>query len=177
MDDYFIFFPSFFPLRISFLILPFFFSANDFSSYCNWKSWGELLKNSSHIYSFISISIHIFLVTVELCLLLSEGSFSIRVLDHIQFCLLKNIASIIFSSFSFSSLTDSFPSAFKHIISLMLKKSFVGTPWWLSGWSAFGSGCHPGVLGLSPASGSLQGACFSLCLCLCPSLCVSWLNK
>ena len=49
-----------------------------------------------------------------------------------------------------------------------------GTPEWFSGWvPAFGSGHDPGVLGLSPASGSLQGACFSLCLCLCLSLCVS----
>ena len=29
------------------------------------------------------------------------------------------------------------------------------------------------VPGLSPTSGSPQGACFSLCLCLCLSLCVS----
>ena len=29
------------------------------------------------------------------------------------------------------------------------------------------------VWGLSPPSGSSQGACFSLCLCLCISLCVS----
>ena len=29
------------------------------------------------------------------------------------------------------------------------------------------------VLGLSPTSGSLHGACISLCLCLCLSLCVS----
>ena len=35
----------------------------------------------------------------------------------------------------------------------------------------------PGVLGLSPVSGSLQGVCFSLCLSLCLSLCVSWINK
>ena len=44
----------------------------------------------------------------------------------------------------------------------------------ISGWaSAFGSGCDPGVLGSSPASGYTQGACFSLCLCLCLSVCVS----
>ena len=36
---------------------------------------------------------------------------------------------------------------------------------------AFGPGRDPGVLGLSSAAGSLQGACFSLCSCLC--LCVS----
>ena len=36
--------------------------------------------------------------------------------------------------------------------------------------SAFSPGCDPGVLGLSPTWGSLNGACFSLCLCLC--LCV-----
>ena len=39
--------------------------------------------------------------------------------------------------------------------------------------SAQGSGNGPGVLGLSLASGSPQGACFSLCLCLCLSCCVS----
>ena len=53
-----------------------------------------------------------------------------------------------------------------------------GTPEWFRGWaSAFGSGRDPGVQGLSPASGSLHGACFSLCLCLFLFLCVSWLNK
>ena len=35
----------------------------------------------------------------------------------------------------------------------------------------FSPGCDPEVLGLSPASGSLQGACFSLCVSA--SLCVS----
>ena len=37
----------------------------------------------------------------------------------------------------------------------------------------------PRVLGLSLASGSPKGACFSLCLCLCLSLClsVSLMNK
>ena len=41
-------------------------------------------------------------------------------------------------------------------------------PGWLSGLGpAFGLGHGPGVLGLSPTSGSLHGACFSLCLCLC----------
>ena len=41
--------------------------------------------------------------------------------------------------------------------------------------AAFGSGRDPGVPGWSPMSGSLHGACFSLCLCLCLSLslCVS----
>ena len=51
----------------------------------------------------------------------------------------------------------------------------IGAPGWLNGWvSAFGSGHDPWVLGSSPASGSPQGACFSLCLCLCLSLCVSY---
>ena len=51
-----------------------------------------------------------------------------------------------------------------------------GVPEWLSGGaSAFDSGHDPGVLGSSPASGSPQRACFSLCLCVCLSLslCVS----
>ena len=30
-------------------------------------------------------------------------------------------------------------------------------------------GCDPGDPGSSPTSGSLHGACFSLCLCLCPT--------
>ena len=38
---------------------------------------------------------------------------------------------------------------------------------------SFSSGRDPGVMGLSPASGFPQGACFSLCLCLCFSLRVS----
>ena len=47
-------------------------------------------------------------------------------------------------------------------------------PGWLSGWaSAFSSGCDPRVLGLSPKSGSLERACFSLRLCFFLSLCVS----
>ena len=53
-------------------------------------------------------------------------------------------------------------------------------PGWLNGWaSAFSSGRDPGVLGSSPPSGSLQGACFSLCLCLFLSLSVSheWIKK
>ncbi|XP_077720726.1 cotranscriptional regulator ARB2A isoform X19 [Canis aureus] len=49
-----------------------------------------------------------------------------------------------------------------------------GTPGWLSGLaSAFCPGRDPGVLGSSPTSGSLHGACFSLCLYLCLSLSVS----
>ena len=35
----------------------------------------------------------------------------------------------------------------------------IGDTWWLN------------------ASGSLQGACFSLCLCLCLCVCLSWINK
>ena len=43
---------------------------------------------------------------------------------------------------------------------------------WLGSWS-----WGPGVLRLSPTWGSLQGACFSLCLCLCLSFYHSWINK
>ena len=54
----------------------------------------------------------------------------------------------------------------------------LGAPVWLRGWgSAFGSGRDPRVLGSSPTSGSLHGACFFLCPCLCLSLCLSWVNK
>ena len=59
---------------------------------------------------------------------------------------------------------------------------FIKTAWEVGhlggsvGWtSAFGSGRDPGVLGLSPTSGFLRGACISLCLCLCLS--VSFMNK
>ena len=53
------------------------------------------------------------------------------------------------------------------------------TPWvkipgkdtWVAQWLSVCLGLRydPGVLGLSPTSGSLQGACVSLCLCLCVS--------
>ena len=53
-------------------------------------------------------------------------------------------------------------------------KPNTGDTWWLSGWAyAFGSGRDPGVQGLSPISGSPQGARFSLCLCLYLPLCVT----
>ncbi|CAD7690528.1 unnamed protein product [Nyctereutes procyonoides] len=42
---------------------------------------------------------------------------------------------------------------------------------------AFGPGRDPGDPGLSPMSGSLCGASFSLCLCLCLSLSVSLMSK
>ena len=49
-----------------------------------------------------------------------------------------------------------------------------GIPGWLSGLApTFGPGCDPGFPGSSPASGSLQGACFSLCQCLSAFLSVS----
>ena len=52
-----------------------------------------------------------------------------------------------------------------------------GAPGWLSGWvSAFGSGCDPGVLRSSSASGSPQENYVSLCLCFCLSL-SSLMNK
>ena len=38
--------------------------------------------------------------------------------------------------------------------------------------TAFSAGRDPGVPGSSPTSGSLHGACFSLCLCLCLCVCV-----
>ena len=54
------------------------------------------------------------------------------------------------------------------------KVPFEGTPGWLSSWTpAFSSGSDLEVPRSSPASGSPQGACFSLCLCLCLSLWVS----
>ena len=57
----------------------------------------------------------------------------------------------------------------------LFKSLCTGAPGWLSGWaSTFGSGHDPGVLGSSPTSGSMQGACFYLSLCL--YLCVSLMN-
>ena len=57
---------------------------------------------------------------------------------------------------------------------LLKVTELLGVPGWLSGWvSAFGSGYDPRILGWSPTLGSLQGSCFSLCLCLHLSLCVS----
>ena len=53
-----------------------------------------------------------------------------------------------------------------------------GIPGWLSGLApAFGPERDPGVPGSSPTSGSLRGACFSLCLCLCLSLLSVCLHK
>ena len=55
-----------------------------------------------------------------------------------------------------------------------LKNKDVVIPGWLSGLApAFSPGDGPGVLGLSPALGSLQGACFLLYLPLPLSLSVS----
>ena len=51
-----------------------------------------------------------------------------------------------------------------------------GAPGGLKDWApAFGPGRDPGVPGSNPASGSPQGACFSLCLGL--RLSVSLMNK
>ena len=52
----------------------------------------------------------------------------------------------------------------------------IGAAWVAQRFSAaFSPGCDPGDPGSSPTSGSLRGACFSLCLCLLPflSLCLS----
>ncbi|CAD7668187.1 unnamed protein product [Nyctereutes procyonoides] len=43
--------------------------------------------------------------------------------------------------------------------------------------TAFSPGRDPGDLGSSPTSGSLRGACFSVCLCLCHFLSVSLMHK
>ena len=74
----------------------------------------------------------------------------------------------------FLSETKDFTRKWTVQLLLLLKKTAVGAPGWLSGWvPAFGSGHDPGILGSSPASGSFYGACFSLCLCLRLSLWVS----
>ena len=46
------------------------------------------------------------------------------------------------------------------------KKIDLGGTWVAQWLSTVGSGHDPEVLGLSPTSGSLQGTCYSLCLCL-----------
>ena len=53
------------------------------------------------------------------------------------------------------------------------------TDWdaWVAQCLPSAQGCDPGVLGSSPTLGSLQGACFSLCLCVSLPLCVSLMNK
>ena len=43
--------------------------------------------------------------------------------------------------------------------------------------ATFGSGRDPGVPGSSPTSGSLHGACFSLCHVSSLFVCLSWINK
>ena len=54
-------------------------------------------------------------------------------------------------------------------VELLKEHNLMGIPRCLSGLApAFGPGYDPGVLGSSPALGSLHGACFSLCLSLCP---------
>ena len=51
--------------------------------------------------------------------------------------------------------------------SFWAKTHNIGNSWEAQQFSAaFGPGCDPRVPGSSPASGSLRGACFSLCLCL-----------
>ena len=66
---------------------------------------------------------------------------------------------------------------FSEVGSLVKRSMYPGAPWVAQRFSAsFSPGPDPGDLGSSPASGSLHGACFSLCLCLCLSLsplCVS----
>ena len=50
-----------------------------------------------------------------------------------------------------------------------------GDPWVAQGFSAcLWPRADPGDQGSSPTSGSLHGACFSLCLCLCLSLSLSF---
>ena len=65
------------------------------------------------------------------------------------------------------------------LLHLHLKLVLQGIPAWLSGLApAFGLVRGPWVPGSSPTSGSLRGACFSLCLCICLSLSASlWINK
>ena len=47
----------------------------------------------------------------------------------------------------------------------LLSETGQGSPGGSAVSAAFGPGCDPGVQESSPASGSLHGACFSLCLC------------
>ena len=66
--------------------------------------------------------------------------------------------------------TDVFKDGHEYI----LKANDVGDPWvaqWFS--AAYSPGRDPEDPGSSSTSGSLHGACFSLCLCLCHSLSLS----
>ena len=59
------------------------------------------------------------------------------------------------------------PLSLKGKDNFKIEKEREGIPGWLSGLVPdFSSGRGPGVLGWSPTSGSLHGACFSLCLSL-----------
>ena len=60
------------------------------------------------------------------------------------------------------------------VLGNLLEMQNLGDPWVAQRFSAtFSPGHDPGGLGSSPTSGSLHGACFSLCLCLCFSLSLS----
>ena len=65
------------------------------------------------------------------------------------------------------------------LMEIVFKIFFLGSLGGSAVWRRVSPGCDPGDLGWSPASGSLRGACFSLCLCFCLSLCFSheWTNK
>ena len=95
-------------------------------------------------------------------------------LDYVTTCLAK-ISEEVYTT------TLQLPLTHTHLILIILSD---GIPGWLSGLAtAFGPGRDLGVPGWSPTSGSLRGACFSLCLCLCLSLslslivCVSLMNE
>ena len=67
---------------------------------------------------------------------------------------------------------------FIELITVLCTKEMNRAAWVAQRFSAsFSPRLGPGILGSSPTSGSVHGACFSLCLCLCLSLSVSLMNK
>ena len=96
---------------------------------------------------------------------------------YIQVFFLYKFFKCIYFHFSQLDLRSGIARLHDNFIFNFLKKMSncfpAGIPGWFSGLApAFGPGHDPGVLGRSPASGSLHGACFSLC-CVSASLSVS----
>ena len=98
---------------------------------------------------------------------------SFRLRDHLplrNFLWIKETISFIYMILI--SRIPLFNTIFKRLIRIFLSwDAWVAQR--LSVCLRLGSGHDPMVPGSSPTSGSLSGACFSLCLCLCLSLSVS----
>ena len=91
-----------------------------------------------------------------------------------------------YHSVNFAKVTVKICYKVKHNERLDLEKritevEILGSLAWVAQWLSIYLWLQlwPRILGLSPTSGSLHGACFFLCLCLCLSLyvCLSWIHK